>query len=92
MNFDELQLSPLLLKALDQKGYTKPSPIQEQAIPYVLNGQDLLGCAQTRNREDSGICPANHTKPDGASQKQAEEEAHPLPDSDAHKGAGAADP
>ena len=47
MNFDELQLSPLLLKALDQKGYTKPSPIQEQAIPYVLNGQDLLGCAQT---------------------------------------------
>ena len=47
MNFDELQLSPLLLKALDQKGYIKPSPIQEQAIPYVLNGQDLLGCAQT---------------------------------------------
>lgn len=47
MNFKDLQLSPLLLKALDKKGYSKPSPIQEEAIPYVLRGQDLLGCAQT---------------------------------------------
>lgn len=47
MNFKDLQLSPLLLKALDKKGYSQPSPIQEEAIPYVLQGQDLLGCAQT---------------------------------------------
>lgn len=47
MNFEELQLSPLLLKALEKKGYTHPSPIQEEAIPYVLDGRDLLGCAQT---------------------------------------------
>lgn len=47
MNFKDLQLSPLLLKALEKKGYSQPSPIQEQAIPHVLKGCDLLGCAQT---------------------------------------------
>lgn len=47
MNFKDLNLSPLLLKALDKKGYTKPSPIQEQAIPCVLEGRDVLGLAQT---------------------------------------------
>ena len=47
MNFKDLQLSPLLLKALEEKGYTNPSPIQEQAIPYALAGRDVLGCAQT---------------------------------------------
>lgn len=47
INFKDLELSPLLLKALEEKGYTKPSPIQEEAIPYVLAGRDVLGCAQT---------------------------------------------
>lgn len=47
MNFKDLQLSPLLLKALEEKGYTTPSPIQEQAIPHALAGRDVLGCAQT---------------------------------------------
>lgn len=47
MTFEELQLHPLLLKALKQKGYLKPSPIQEKAIPHILKGQDVLGCAQT---------------------------------------------
>ncbi|WP_370457524.1 DEAD/DEAH box helicase [Rufibacter sp. XAAS-G3-1] len=36
-----------LLQALQEEGYTNPTPIQEQAIPPVLNGDDLLGCAQT---------------------------------------------
>ncbi|WP_394342964.1 DEAD/DEAH box helicase [Rufibacter latericius] len=36
-----------LLQALQEEGYTTPTPIQEQAIPPVLNGDDLLGCAQT---------------------------------------------
>ena len=36
MNFKDLQLSPLLLKALEEKGYVSPSPIQEKAIPHVL--------------------------------------------------------
>lgn len=47
MDFKELKLSPLLLKALEEKGYITPSPIQEKAIPYVLDGRDVLGCAQT---------------------------------------------
>jgi ATP-dependent RNA helicase RhlE len=47
MTFKELNLSEPLLKALETEGYTTPTPIQAQAIPIVLTGKDLLGCAQT---------------------------------------------
>ncbi|MEG0770042.1 MAG: DEAD/DEAH box helicase [Ruthenibacterium sp.] len=47
MTFSELNLIPPLLKAAHDAGYETPSPIQEQAIPPVLAGRDLLGCAQT---------------------------------------------
>src|SRR5579872_1312902 len=47
MNFSELGLSAEVLKAVADAGYTAPTPIQEQAIPYVLMGRDVLGCAQT---------------------------------------------
>ncbi|MEO6289696.1 MAG: DEAD/DEAH box helicase [Ginsengibacter sp.] len=47
MNFKELHLIAPILKALEAEGYTTPTPIQEQAIPDVLKGKDLLGCAQT---------------------------------------------
>jgi ATP-dependent RNA helicase RhlE len=47
MTFEQLGLSQPLLKALAAKNYTTPSPIQAQAIPYVLDGRDLLGIAQT---------------------------------------------
>lgn len=47
MHFDELQLIEPLLRAVRAEGYTQPSPIQEQAIPHLLAGRDLLGCAQT---------------------------------------------
>ncbi|MDQ6761588.1 MAG: DEAD/DEAH box helicase [Bacteroidota bacterium] len=47
MNFKELHLIAPILKALEEEGYTSPTPIQEQAIPDVLRGKDLLGCAQT---------------------------------------------
>ncbi len=47
MSFDQLQLCPQLLKALEEQGYESPSQIQEKAIPEVLSGRDLLGCAQT---------------------------------------------
>lgn len=45
--FQSLQLIQALMRALDEEGYTQPTPIQQQAIPEVLNGRDLLGCAQT---------------------------------------------
>lgn len=47
MLFKELHLIAPLLKALETEGYTEPTPIQEQSIPHILRGKDLLGCAQT---------------------------------------------
>lgn len=47
MQFSELSLIDPILKALAEEGYTTPTPIQEQAIPVLLNRRDLLGCAQT---------------------------------------------
>ncbi|MEO1731943.1 MAG: DEAD/DEAH box helicase [Pseudomonadota bacterium] len=47
MTFEQLGLSQPVLQALDLKGYSTPTPIQEQAIPPVLDGRDLLGIAQT---------------------------------------------
>ena len=47
MSFKHLNLIEPLLRALDKEGYTVPTPIQEQAIPIILNRKDLLGCAQT---------------------------------------------
>ena len=47
MRFDELGLAPELLKAVSDKGYETPTPIQAQAIPIVLSGKDLMGGAQT---------------------------------------------
>jgi len=45
--FENLNLIEPILKALKAEGYTTPTPIQQQAIPVVLDGKDLLGCAQT---------------------------------------------
>ena len=55
MTFDELGLSPEVLKAVAETGYTTPTPIQEQAIPYVLMGRDVLGCAQTGTGKTAGF-------------------------------------
>lgn len=47
MTFKELNLHASLLKAIDEMKYVSPTPIQQQAIPLILNGKDVLGCAQT---------------------------------------------
>jgi ATP-dependent RNA helicase RhlE len=47
LSFNNLQLIEPVLKALSNEGYTTPTPIQEQAIPIILQHKDLLGCAQT---------------------------------------------
>ncbi len=47
MTFDELKLLPEILKAVKDKNYETPTPIQEKAIPVILKGEDVLGCAQT---------------------------------------------
>ncbi|MBI5863777.1 MAG: DEAD/DEAH box helicase [Planctomycetes bacterium] len=47
MSFENLKLSETILRAIQAAGYTQPTPIQAQAIPLVLEGRDVLGCAQT---------------------------------------------
>ena len=47
MNFQDMNLVSPILKALSHEGYEAPSPIQSEAIPQLLQGKDLLGCAQT---------------------------------------------
>ena len=47
MLFTDLNIIKPILDALNDEGYTKPTPIQQGAIPHILNGKDLLGCAQT---------------------------------------------
>ena len=47
MDFTSLNLCQPLLDALDEIGYVSPTPIQAQAIPYLIEGRDIIGCAQT---------------------------------------------
>ncbi len=47
MTFDSLRLIPTLLQHVRDSGYSRPTPIQEATIPLVLQGRDVLGCAQT---------------------------------------------
>jgi len=60
-NFAQLGLRPEILKALEKKGYNSPSPIQEKAIPPVLNGDDILAAAQTGTGKTAGfVLPILH--------------------------------
>lgn len=47
MNFNQLAITPSIQRALTDAGYTKATEIQSKAIPAILNGNDILGCAQT---------------------------------------------
>ena len=47
MNFESLNIFEPILKSLKEEGYKIPTPIQVQAIPIILKGTDLIGCAQT---------------------------------------------
>ncbi len=47
MNFSQLGLAPAQVRACESLGYNEPTPIQQQAIPLILNGHDLIGCAET---------------------------------------------
>ena len=55
MTFDELNLAPAILRAVQEQGYTAPTPIQAQAIPVVLGGHDLLAGAQTGTGKTAGF-------------------------------------
>ena len=55
MKFEDLGLEPSLLKAIQEKGYTEPSPIQEKAIPVILKRKDVLASAQTGTGKTAGF-------------------------------------
>ena len=55
MSFESLGLRTELLRAVSEKGYSTPSPIQQQAIPYVLEGRDIMGGAQTGTGKTAGF-------------------------------------
>lgn len=55
MLFTDLGLSPEILKAIEKQGYTTPSPIQQEAIPEILNDRDVLASAQTGTGKTAGF-------------------------------------
>ena len=55
VRFDSFGLSPDILRALNDQGYVHPTPIQEQAIPVVLQGRDVMGAAQTGTGKTAGF-------------------------------------
>lgn len=69
MTFKDLKLEAPILKALEKQGYSQPTPIQEQAIPILLKGYDLLGVAQTGTGKTAafGIPILNHLLKDKSS-------------------------
>jgi len=81
MRFEELGLAPELLQAIAALDYGTPTPIQEKAIPVVLEGKDLLGCAQTGTGKTAAFAlpilqrlnrpPAEETMPGGGRRRSA---------------------
>ncbi len=58
MHFDNLDLNPSILKGVRELGFNELTPIQEQAIPPILNGRDVIGLAQTEPaRQQPSCCP-----------------------------------
>ena len=55
MSFESLGLMPELHRAVSDKGYSEPTPIQKQAIPVILEGKDLMGGAQTGTGKTAGF-------------------------------------
>ncbi len=55
MSFEKMGLSPEILRALQTKKYVDPTPIQSKAIPVIMQGKDLIGCAQTGTGKTAGF-------------------------------------
>ncbi|HEY4485413.1 MAG TPA: DEAD/DEAH box helicase [Nitrospiria bacterium] len=68
MSFENLGLAPEILRAVKAKNYVSPTPIQAMAIPIVLTGKDLIGCAQTGTGKTAGFTlPILHRLREGKS-------------------------
>lgn len=78
MSFAQLNLSPEILRAIADQGYTEPTPIQNQAIPPILDGKDIMGGAQTGTGKTAGFTlPMLHRLQPGAS-TSASPARHPI--------------
>jgi len=82
VSFNNLELIEPLLKALQHEGYAKPTPIQEQAIPVILQHRDLLGCAQTGTGKTAAfaipILQMMHQEKESSIQHPASSIQHPT--------------
>ena len=79
MTFKELGLAEPILKALEAEGYTHPTPIQEQSIPILLQGIDLLGVAQTGTGKTAAFgIPILHQLYEGISLRQTKRKVKAL--------------
>ncbi|MGO4919118.1 DEAD/DEAH box helicase [Maribacter spongiicola] len=79
MTFKELGLAEPILKALEAEGYTHPTPIQEQSIPILLKGKDLLGVAQTGTGKTAAFgIPILHQLYEGISLSQTKRKVKAL--------------
>ena len=59
--FSDFKLNPKILKAVQEAGYEKPTPIQNKAIPAALEGKDVLGIAQTGTGKTASFTPVSYT-------------------------------
>jgi ATP-dependent RNA helicase RhlE len=70
MQFSDLKLASPILRAAKNEGYVTATPIQEQAIPHVMQGRDLLGCAQTGTGKTAAFAmPILHRLSSGVAEK-----------------------
>lgn len=56
MTFNDFGLSAPILRALEEKGYSSPTPVQQEAIPTILTGSDVIGSAQTGSGKTAAFC------------------------------------
>ena len=54
--FKNFNLGEPILRALSQKGYVNPTPVQQEAIPQILTGKDVVACAQTGTGKTAAFC------------------------------------
>ncbi|MEX1296455.1 MAG: DEAD/DEAH box helicase [Candidatus Limnocylindrales bacterium] len=78
MPFDHLGLSPELLRAVEDEGYSEPTPIQEQAIPIVLRGADLMARAQTGTGKTAAFALPILERLKGQANKSFSPARHPV--------------
>ncbi len=71
MNFKSFNLSPEVVEAISATGYEKPTPVQEMAIPLIMDGKDLIACAQTGTGKTAAyILPLLHLIASGGDEKR----------------------